>query len=59
MDSVIAHRGSARKRSTLEFQIQWTDGDITWEPWESVRKLAAVDEYIRMFPGPSLRGLLK
>jgi hypothetical protein len=59
VDSVIAHRGSARKRSTLEFQIQWTDGDITWEPWESVRKLAAVDEYIRMFPGPSLRGLLK
>jgi len=59
VEAVLAHRGSARKRSTLEFQIQWSDGDVTWEPWESVRRLAAVDEYIRVFPGPSLRGLLK
>jgi hypothetical protein len=58
VDMVLAHRGSVRKRSTLEFQVQWSDGDVTWEPWESVRKLAAVDEYIRTNQGPSLRGLL-
>jgi hypothetical protein len=58
VDSVLAHRGSVRKRATLEFQVQWSDGDVTWEPWESVKKLAAVDEYIRSYPGPSLRGLL-
>jgi hypothetical protein len=59
VESVLAHKGSARQRATLEFQIQWSDGDVTWEPWASVRKLAAVDDYIRAFPGPSLRGLLK
>ena len=58
VEAVLAHRGDARKRGTMEFQVQWTDGDVTWEPWESVRKLAAVDEYIRAFPGKELKPLL-
>ena len=35
VEAVLAHRGDARKRGTMEFQVQWTDGDVTWEPWES------------------------
>jgi hypothetical protein len=58
VDAVLAHRGNARKRGTLEFQVQWSDGDVTWQPWESVRKLAAIDEYIRAFPGKDLKSLL-
>jgi hypothetical protein len=58
VESVVDHRGSSRKRSSLEFKVQWTDGDVTWEPWESVRKLAAVDDYVRVSSSPSLRGLL-
>jgi transposase InsO family protein len=58
VESVVDHRGSSRKRSSLEFKVQWTDGDVTWEPWESVRKLAAVDDYVRASSSPSLRGLL-
>jgi hypothetical protein len=58
VDAVLAHRGNARKRGTLEFQVQWSDGDVTWQPWESVRKLAAIDEYIRAFPGKDLKPLL-
>jgi hypothetical protein len=46
VDMVLAHRGSVRKPSILEFRVQWSVLDVTWEPWESVRKLAAVDEYI-------------
>ena len=38
VDAILAHRGSARKRALLEFQVQWSDGDVTWEPWERVKK---------------------
>jgi hypothetical protein len=58
VDAVLAHKGSAKKRSLLEFQVQWSDGDVTWEPWERVKKLVAVDEYIKAFAGPSLKGLI-
>jgi hypothetical protein len=58
VDSVLAHKGTAKKRSALEFQIQWSDGDITWEPWERVRKLAAVDDYVKAFKGSDLKGLM-
>lgn len=58
VDLVLAHKGTAKKRSALEFQIQWSDGDITWEPWERVKKLAVVDEYIKAFKGRDLKGLL-
>jgi hypothetical protein len=59
VDAILAHRGSARKRASLEFQVQWSDGDVTWEPWERVQKLAAVDQYIRASPGPDLKPLLQ
>ena len=58
VDAVLAHRGDARKRATLEFQIQWTDGEVTWQKWDDVKKLAAIDEYVRAFPGRELKGLL-
>jgi hypothetical protein len=28
VESVVDHRGSSRKRSSLEFKVQWTDGDV-------------------------------
>jgi hypothetical protein len=59
VDAVIAHRGTVRNRTTLEFQVQWSDGDTTWEPWERVRKLQAVDDYIKLHPRAGLNALLK
>ena len=58
VDAVLAHKGNPRKRGSLEFQVQWSDGDVTWQKWDSVKKLAAVDEYIRAFPGNDLKVLL-
>ncbi len=46
VDAILAHRGSVRERASLEFQVQWSDGDVTWEPWERVKKLVAVEDYI-------------
>ena len=59
VQAVVAHRGSPRKRASMEFQVQWTDGDVTWEPWERVRRLVAVDEYIRAYPQGGLKALLQ
>jgi hypothetical protein len=58
VDAVLAHRGNAKKRAQLEFQVQWSDGDVTWEPWENVKKLATVDDYIRSSAGAGLKSLL-
>ena len=59
VQAVLSHKGTPRKRGTLEFEIQWTDGDITWEPWERVKRLAAVDEYIKLYPRGALNSLLQ
>lgn len=45
-EKVLVHRGSARHRYTLQFEVQWANMDVTWEPWESARKLNAVNKYI-------------
>ena len=50
VEEILAHRGSPRKRSEMEFQVKWSDGDITWEPWERVRRLEAIDVYARSQP---------
>ena len=55
---VLDHRGSAKKRADLEFQVRWSDGDITWETWDHVKKLAEVDAYIRAHPEAKLKALL-
>lgn len=55
---ILSHRGTARDRKNLEFEVQWLDGDVTWEPWERVRKLTAVDEYIRDHPRSGLKSLM-
>jgi len=59
VEAVMAHRGDARKnRKALEFMIQWKDGDVTWQKWGDVKKLAKVEDYIRNHPGKELAVLL-
>ena len=59
VDKVMAHRGDPRKnRKDLEFKIQWKDGDVTWQKWGDVKKLSAVDEYIRNHGDRELKVLL-
>ena len=58
VSTVLDHRGSAKKRAELEFLVKWSDGDETWEPWEHVKKLAVIDEYVRAHPDAKLKSLL-
>ena len=57
-EAVLDHRGNNRKRADLEFQIQWNDGEKTWEVWEQVKKLSIIDDYILTHPAAKLSVLL-
>ena len=54
VEAVLNHRGGVTK-SKIEFEILWSDGERTWEPWKAVRQLALLDTYLEAHP--SLRSL--
>ena len=58
VQEVLNHRGSAKKRTEMEFEVRWSDGDVSWEPWDVVRRLALLDRYILSQPEAKLRSLL-
>jgi len=55
---ILQHRGTAKKRLEMEFEVLWSDGDTSWEAWETVKKLEPLDAYIRAHPGAKLNSLL-
>jgi len=55
---ILNHRGDPRKRTTLEFQVQWSDQDVSWESWDTVKKLELLDGYIRSTSDTTLKKLL-
>ena len=54
---ILSHKGNARNRKELQFEVEWSDGDITWESWESVKRLKLIDDYIHS--NSSLKALKK
>ncbi|KAJ7216084.1 hypothetical protein GGX14DRAFT_562523 [Mycena pura] len=42
--SFNGHRWESRRN--LEFQVVWTDGDVTWEALSNVNDCAAMEEYL-------------
>ncbi|KAJ7477417.1 hypothetical protein FB451DRAFT_1032942, partial [Mycena latifolia] len=44
IQTINGHRWAARRK--LEFQVVWTDGDVTWEPLSTVNDCAAMDDYL-------------
>ena len=45
VDEIVAHRWDGRR---IEFQVRWTLGDTTWEPYAHCKDLAALDEYLAL-----------
>lgn len=58
VSEVLDHRGSVRQRAELQFLLRWSDGEETWEPWEQVKKLSLIDQYILAHPDAKLNSLL-
>jgi hypothetical protein len=49
VEAILNHRGGIT-RSKIEFEVLWSDGEKTWEPWITVRHLALLDTYIETHP---------
>jgi hypothetical protein len=58
VDSILGFSGVPRQRKSLIFTVLWSDGDITEEPWENVRRLEALELFIRANPSYGLSYLL-
>jgi hypothetical protein len=46
IDEITAHRWVSNKE--LEFQVLWTLGDVTWEPYTACKDLKALDVYLEL-----------
>ena len=47
VDKINPVRGTLSQRSTLEFQVHWADGEVSWEPWDTVRKTAELSFFLQ------------
>jgi hypothetical protein len=56
VDEIIGHRWIGEQ---IEFEVRWNLGDSTWEPYDNVKKLAALDEYIDLQGTKSWKALPK
>ncbi|KAL0562682.1 hypothetical protein V5O48_019401, partial [Marasmius crinis-equi] len=49
MEFVDSIRGHTWDKNKCLFEVYWTLGDITWEPYSTVRELKALDEYFQLY----------
>ena len=54
IDSIIAHKGDPFHRTSMEFMIQWSDGEIKWDRWntakENFSKTSQFRDYCSKYP---------
>ncbi|KAF9569340.1 hypothetical protein CPC08DRAFT_606831, partial [Agrocybe pediades] len=48
VDDIIGHRWTGNTVHTLEFEVRWSLGDTTWEPYATCKDLAALDRYLQI-----------
>ncbi len=56
VDDIVAHQWNG---NSVQFLVQWDDGDLTWESWNTVKDLEAVDRYFELQGVTSWRQLPK
>jgi len=45
VDELLGHRWKGRN---LEFEVRWSLGNTTWEPFENCEELEALDRYLEI-----------
>ena len=45
VNEILTHKWT---NNNLELQVEWTLGDITWEPINSCKDLEALDKYLEL-----------
>ena len=56
--SISAVRGNPSRKQSLEFEVHWEDGEVSWEPYSAVSKLELLDEFLTRSSDPKLRRLV-
>ncbi|GLB44699.1 putative retrotransposable element tf2 155 kda protein type 1-like [Lyophyllum shimeji] len=46
VEELMGHRWT--QNDTLEFEVRWSLGDTTWEPYDNCKDLAALDRYLEL-----------
>jgi hypothetical protein len=46
VDEIIGHHW--KSNDDIEFRVQWTLGDVTWEPLQNCSELEALDKYLEL-----------
>jgi len=54
VDIITGHRWD---KGQIEFEVRWNLGDTTWEPYQNVKELQALDEYLETHGVKSWRSL--
>ena len=50
VQSILEHEMPTHRKASWQFKVKWEDGDITWEPWASIRNNPALDAYLKRHP---------
>ena len=45
IDAIIGHTWQGNK---IRFHVQWSLGDMTWEPYDHCKELLVLDEYLAL-----------
>jgi hypothetical protein len=54
VDSIIAYRGDPDQRTSMEFEVRFSDGTIVWKPWDKdLDTTQAYEEFVRARPALS------
>ncbi|KAG8713386.1 hypothetical protein FRC11_012375 [Ceratobasidium sp. 423] len=54
IDSILQHVGKGKEMS---FEVKWKNGDVTWEPYHTVKHLDALVEYLELQGMSNVLGL--
>jgi hypothetical protein len=50
VQSILQHEMPTHRKASWQFKVKWADGDVTWEPWASIRQNPALDAYLKKHP---------
>ena len=51
VEKILEHKGKISAKTKMKFLVKWKDDDKpTWEPYENVQDLAALEDYIHEHP---------
>jgi len=51
VDSIIAYRGDPDQRTSMEFEVRFSDGTVVWKPWDKdLDTTQAYEDFVRARP---------